>query len=52
MRECGRIPYSCTEEYLIIGMDWMNTVVDSIKVNPYDLVFKGPIDIVNTDEED
>ena len=40
------------EEYLIIGMDWMNTVVDSIKVNPYDLVFKGPIDIVNTEEED
>ena len=23
------------EEDLIIGMDWMNTVVDSIKINPY-----------------
>ena len=41
-----------TEEDLIIGMDWMNTVVDSIKINPYGLVFKSPIDIVNTDEED
>ena len=40
------------EEDLIIGMDWMNTVVDSIKINPYGLVFKRPIDIVNTDEED
>ena len=40
------------EEDLIIGMDWMNTVVDSIKINPYGLVFKLPIDIVNTDEED
>ena len=40
-----------SEEDLIIGMDWMNTVVDSIKINPYGLVFKRPIDIVNTDEE-
>ena len=40
------------EEDLIIGMDWMNTVVDSIKINPYGLVFKCPIDIVNTDKED
>ena len=40
------------EEDLIIGMDWMNTVVDSIKINPYGLVFKCPIYIVNTDEED
>ena len=40
------------EEDLIIGMDWMNTVVDSIKINPYGLVFKRPIDIVNTHEED
>ena len=40
------------EEDLIIGMNWMNTVVDSIKINPYGLVFKCPIDIVNTDEED
>ena len=40
------------EEDLIIGMDWMNTVVDSIKINPYSLVFKRPIDIVNTDAED
>ena len=40
------------EEDLIIRMDWMNTVVDSIKINPYGLVFKRPIDIVNTDEED
>ena len=39
------------EEDLIIGMDWMNTVVDSIKINPYGLVFKPPIDIVNKDEE-
>ena len=30
----------------------MNTVVDSIKINPYSLIFKRPIDIVNTDEED
>ena len=36
----------------MIGMDWMNTVVDSIKINPYGLVFKRPIDIVNTDKED
>ena len=40
------------EEDLIIGMDWMNAVVDSIKINPYGLVFKRPIDIVNTNEED
>ena len=40
------------EEDLIIGMDWMNTVVDRIKITPYGLVFKRPIDIVNTDEED
>ena len=40
------------EEDLIIGMDWMNNVVDSIKINPYGFVFKRPIDIVNTDEED
>ena len=40
------------EEDLIIGMDWMNTVVDSIKIKPYGLVFKRPIDIVNTDKED
>ena len=40
------------EEDLIIGMDWMNTVVDSIIINLYSLVFKRPIDIVNTDEED
>ena len=40
------------EEDLIIRMDWMNTVVDSIKINPYGLVFKRPIDIGNTDEED
>ena len=40
------------EEDLIIGMSWMNTVVDSIKINPYGLVFKRPIDMVNTDEED
>ena len=30
----------------------MNTVVDSIKIKPYSLVFNRPIDIVNTDEED
>ena len=30
----------------------MNTIVDSIKINPYSLVFKYPINIVNTDEED
>ena len=40
------------EEDLIIGMDWMNAVVNSIKINPYGLVFKRPIDIVNTNEED
>ena len=40
------------EEDLIIGMDWMNTVVDSIKINTYGLVFEPLIDIVNTDEED
>ena len=40
------------EEDLIIGIDWMNTVVDSIKINPYGLVFKRLIDIVNTDEEE
>ena len=40
------------EEDLIIQMDWMNTVVDSIKINPYGLLFKRPIDIVNTDKED
>ena len=40
------------EEDLIIGMDWMNTVVDSIKINTYGLVFERLIDIVNTDEED
>ena len=40
------------EEDLIIGMDWMNTVVDTIKINPYGLVFKRPIDMVNTDKED
>ena len=40
------------EADLIIGMDWMNMVVDSIKINPYGLVFKHPIDISNTDEED
>ena len=40
------------KEDLIIGMDWMNTVVDSIKINSYGLVFKRAIDIVNTDDED
>ena len=30
----------------------MNTVVDSMKINPYGLVFKLSIDIVNIDEED
>ena len=30
----------------------MNNVIDSIKINPYGLVFKCPIDIVNTEEED
>ena len=40
------------EEDWILGMDWMNTVVDSIKTNPCSLVFKSPIDIVNTEEED
>ena len=40
------------EEDLIVPMDWMNTVVDSIKINPCGLVFKRPIDIVNADEED
>ena len=40
------------EEDLIVPMDWMNTVVDSIKINPCGLVFKRPIDIVNADEVD
>ena len=40
------------EQDLVIGMDWVNNVVDSIKINPYGLVFKRPIDIVNIDEED
>ena len=40
------------EEDLIIGMDCVNTVVDSIKINTYSLVFERPSDIVNTDEED
>ena len=40
------------EEDLIIGMDWMHTVIDSIKINPYGLVFKRPINILNTDVED
>ena len=40
------------EEDLIITMDWVNTVIDSIKINLYSFVFKCPIDIVNTDEED
>ena len=30
----------------------MNNVIDSIKINPHGLVFKRPIDIVNTEEED
>ena len=46
------VAYLGPEEELIIGMDWMNTVVDSIKINLYGLVFKRPIDIVNTNEED
>lgn len=28
-----------TEEDLMIEMDWMNTVVDSIKINPYGLIY-------------
>ena len=40
------------EEDLLIRMDWMNTVVDTIKINPYSVVFKRPIDIVNQNEED
>ena len=33
-------------------MDCINTVVDSIKINTHGFVFKRPIDIVNTYEED
>ena len=40
------------EEDLIIGMNLINTGVDIIKINSYGLVFKHPIYIVNTDEED
>ena len=37
------------EEDLIIGMDWMNVIVDSIKINPYGLVIKRLIHIVDKD---
>ena len=39
------------EEDLIIGMDWMNVIVDSIKINPYGLVIKRLIHIVDKDQE-
>lgn len=33
-------------------MDWMNTVVESIKINLYSFIFKHRIDIANTEEKD
>ena len=44
-----KIPKTWSVEVVVCGM---NTVVDSIKITPYGLVFKRPIDIVNTDEEE
>lgn len=36
----------------ISAMDWMNTVVESIKINLYSFIFKHRIDIANTEEKD
>ena len=36
----------------ISAMDWMNTVVESIKINLYSFIFKHKIDIANTEEKD
>lgn len=36
----------------ISAMDWMNTVVESIKINLYSFIFKHGIDIANTEEKD
>lgn len=40
------------EKDFISAMDWMNTVVESIKINLYSFIFKHRIDIANTEEKD
>ena len=37
---------------MIIGMDWMQHTVDSVKLHPCGLVFKSLIDFVEADPED
>ena len=37
---------------MIIGMDWMQHMVDSVKLHPCGLVFKSLIDFVEADPED